>query len=70
MKKIANECVGCKDIGLHCLGLSCPNKSVVRFYCDRCEEETTLYHYDGEELCKNCILEEFDIVEGSEGHDW
>ena len=65
MKKIENECVGCVDIGLHCLGISCPNKNVIHFYCDRCGEETTLYYYDGEEICKDCLLEEFEIVEGS-----
>ena len=67
MKKIENECVEC---GLPCLGDSCPYKEVIRFYCDRCEEEETLYHYGNEELCKECLLEElleeFEIVEGSE----
>lgn len=65
MKRIENECVGCKSMGLHCLGNSCPNKEVVRFYCDRCKEETTLYDYYGEELCADCLLKEFKIIEGS-----
>ena len=64
MKKKENECVSC---GLPCLGNSCPNRNVIRFYCNRCEEEDTLYYYDGEELCQNCLLEEFKIVEGSDG---
>lgn len=68
MKKIEDECVGCTSVGLHCLGTSCLNRNVVRFYCDRCEKETTLYHYDEEELCADCILEEFEVVEGSD--DW
>jgi hypothetical protein len=64
MKKIENECVGCPpEIG--CFGISCPNRNVVRFYCDRCGAEGTLYHYDSEELCQECLLKEFDIVEGS-----
>ena len=63
MKRIENECVGCE---LPCMGNSCPNRNVVRFYCDRCKDETTLYNYDNEELCVNCLLKEFDIVEGSE----
>ena len=63
MRKIENECVDC---GLPCLGNSCPNRNVVRFYCDRCKEETTLYDYYGEEICKECLLREFEIVEGSE----
>ena len=66
MKKIENECLGCKDAGLPCTGDSCKYRNVVRFYCDRCLEETTLYHYEGEELCKDCLLREFEIVEGSE----
>ena len=66
MKKITNECVGCKSMGLYCLGNTCPNRNVVRFYCDRCGEETTLYDYDGEELCQDCLLKEFKVVEGSE----
>ena len=63
MKKKENECVSC---GLPCLGNSCPNRNVVRFYCDRCGEEGKLYHYGSEELCGECLLEEFDVVEGSE----
>lgn len=63
MKKIEDECVNCD---LHCLGYSCPKRNVVRFYCDRCDEEATLYHYYDEEICSECLLKEFDIVEGSE----
>lgn len=67
MKRIENECVDCKSLGLPCFGYSCPNRNVVRFYCDRCEEEAKLYHYYGEEICEECLLEEFEVVEGS---DW
>lgn len=63
MRKTENECVGCDT---HCLGSSCPNRNVVRFYCDRCGNETTLYDYYGEELCEDCLLKEFDMIEGSE----
>ena len=66
MKKVENECVGCTDLGLHCLGSSCPNREVIRFYCDRCGKEEILYHYENEELCKDCLLEKFEIVEGSD----
>ena len=52
MTKIENECVDC---GLPCLGDSCPYRNVVRYYCDKCKEEETLYHFDGDELCINCI---------------
>lgn len=64
MKIVSNECVGCD---LPCFD-SCPYKNVDRFYCDRCNEEETLYNYFGEELCKDCILKEFDIVEGSDSY--
>jgi len=66
MRKIENECVGCKDVGLHCLGFGCPHRNVTHFYCDRCGEEATLYNYYGEEICDECLLKEFDVVEGSE----
>lgn len=67
MRKLEDECVGCKDLGLPCFGDSCPNRNVTRFYCDRCGEEDTLYHYDEyTELCQDCLLKEFSIVEGSE----
>ena len=66
MIKVENECLGCKDIGLTCFGVRCPYKDVPRFYCDRCGREEKLYHYDGEELCANCILEEYEIVDGSD----
>lgn len=63
MKRKENECVMC---GLPCMGDSCPNRNVIRFYCDDCGEETTLYHYDGEELCIDCIKNRLEKVEGSE----
>lgn len=65
MKKIENECVGCPP-EMGCLGSSCPNVNVVHYYCDRCEDEDTLYYYDGEEICGTCLLKEFEVVEGSD----
>lgn len=62
MKKIENECVDC---GLPCLGSGCPYRNVTRFYCDECNDEAPLYHYDGQELCIECIKEKLEIVEGS-----
>lgn len=52
MKKYENECVDC---GLPCIGEACPHKRVLRLYCDKCNEEETLYYYDGKELCISCI---------------
>lgn len=67
MKRIEDECVGCASLGLPCYGSTCPNRNVVRFYCDKCKEESyPLYYYDGEELCTDCLLKNFEIVEGSE----
>ena len=61
MKKIENECLNCPpEIG--CMGDTCPNKNVARFYCDECGEEEMLYYYDGEELCQDCLLRRFDKV--------
>lgn len=70
MRRTENECVGCKDMGLFCIGDGCTYKNVVRFYCDRCKEETKLYNYYGKELCKDCILKEFNVIEGSDILDW
>ena len=64
MKVIENECLNCPpEIG--CMGDTCPNKNVARFYCDECGEEEMLYCYDGEELCQDCLLRRFDKV-----NDW
>ena len=62
MKTINDECVGCpKEMG--CLGEICPNRNVTRLYCDKCNEETDLYYYDGQELCIDCIIEQLEQVE-------
>lgn len=64
MKSISNECVSC---GLPCLGSSCPKSNVTRYYCDHCGSEEKLYHCDNLELCEECLLKQFEVVEGS---DW
>ena len=63
MIKVENECVDC---GLPCIGSSCPYMNVTRYYCDDCEDEATLYEYDGQELCAECILKRLPIIEGSD----
>ena len=65
MKSVENECVGCPP-EMGCLGRSCPYRNVVHYYCDKCGKESKLRHYDGSELCEECLLEEFDVVEGSD----
>lgn len=56
MVKIENHCVGCTDLGLHCLGSVCPNINVEVHYCDKCGSELgeDFEMADGEELCENC----------------
>lgn len=58
MRKIENDCVCC-DIPCSNCGL----KHAVHYYCDDCGDETTLYYYDGEELCIDCIEKRLDKVE-------
>ena len=62
MKIIEDECCDC---GLPCIGNSCKYKNVERFYCDKCNEEDTLYEYNGRELCLDCIKKLLPVVEGS-----
>ena len=63
MVKVENECVDC---GLPCIGSSCPYMNVTRYYCDDCYDEATLYEYDGQELCADCVLKRLPVVEGSD----
>lgn len=63
MVKTESECVDC---GFPCLYKLCPYYQVTRYYCDACKDETTLYEFDGRELCIDCIAKELTIVEGSD----
>lgn len=63
LRYYTNECCDCQ---LPCIYKSCPNYQVEHFVCDKCKEEGQLYHYNGYELCSNCVLKELDIVDGSE----
>lgn len=63
MKRTKNECVGCTNLGLHCIGSSCPNRSVVHFYCDKCKKEKDIYYFEGQELCIDCIEKMLEKVE-------
>lgn len=60
MRRYENECVEC---GLPCLGDSCPRRRVLHLECDKCGEETKLYHFEGEELCLSCIEDRLEEVE-------
>lgn len=62
MLKYEDECCGC---GLPCLGETCPNRQVMRWYCDECGEETDptrLYKIDDNEYCANCALGKLETV--------
>lgn len=50
-----NNCCDCATIGYPCLGNSCPLRNVPRYLCDGCGVEDTLYRYNGEVLCMDCI---------------
>lgn len=64
MMKVENGCVGCpQDIG--CLGCTCPKYQETYWICDGCGDSTELYYFDDEELCKSCIIERLEKVEGS-----
>lgn len=52
MRVTRNECVQC---GLPCMGNACPNAQVERLYCDVCNSEETLYYFNDQELCIDCI---------------
>ena len=61
-----NECVDC---GLPCRHDLCPYYKAKHFQCDFCKtEDVKLYEYNGWQICEDCLLKEFDIVEGSD--DW
>ena len=56
-----NECCDC---GLPCIYESCIHWSVTRLYCDECQNEAdTLYYFDYQELCLDCIEARLERVE-------
>lgn len=51
-----NECCDCATGAFPCMGNSCPMRNVPHYLCDRCKTEDTLYKYDDEVLCIDCIF--------------
>ena len=61
MVRIESEC---RDCGLPCLYESCPHYKVVIYECDCCHDEGfNLYHFDGLEMCIDCIEDRLERVE-------
>lgn len=58
-----NDCCGCASPGYPCIGISCELLRVPHFYCDRCGNEDTLYWFEGEQLCIECIKDDLEEVE-------
>lgn len=64
MIKVTDECCGCATESYPCIGKRCPNRHVIRMYCDKCGKEVDyLRKYDGEQWCEECILDEFESIE-------
>jgi hypothetical protein len=54
----------CLDCGLPCKYELCPHYRIKRLYCDKCKDEVDkLYKYGEEELCEDCLVKEFEVVE-------
>lgn len=62
MTRYENDCVDC---GLTCKGSDCPNRHAPHYYCDKCGYEDELYDFDGQELCKDCLLEKISVTDDS-----
>lgn len=64
MIKITNECVGaCPE---RMCTSTCPCLNVKRYYCDCCGEEydpEDLYKFDGDMLCAECLLNNFEKID-------
>nr|DAE43361.1 MAG TPA: hypothetical protein [Caudoviricetes sp.] len=60
MIKYENQCCGCAVPAYPCLGESCPNIKVPRYYCDICGNECSdLYYVEGDDYCLECMKKEF-----------
>lgn len=66
MVRLENDCCDCAVPGYPCRGSSCGLRSNPHYYCDECEEETVLYECEDKQLCAECLLKRFPVVEGSE----
>ena len=58
MKKIETRCNGCPE----CVGCGRKHEEWSYYECDRCGSLEQLYIYEGEEICAECLLKEFEEV--------
>ena len=59
-----DECCGCATESYSCLGSACPNRNTKHLYCDKCGGDVEkLYKYKGAEICGECLLTEFEVIE-------
>lgn len=68
MVKYENQCCDCTAGGYPCVGKDCHHRNVKIYVCDCCHDEVDeLFEYDTEgyeeQLCANCLLGRFKIVE-------
>lgn len=57
-----DDCCNCAVPGYPCTG---EHKHVPHYDCDDCGEEfhpTELYHFEGEMLCVDCLVKQFEKV--------
>ena len=63
MIRVENDCVSCALPCIHCS----KGRDRIVHYCDECGYTAeTLYEYDSEELCEECLLGRFEIVDQEE----
>ena len=68
MRYTESGCVGCE---LPCLHTACPHYEETHYKCDECgEEDVTLYEFDGQELCIDCVIKQLTVVDGSDIYDY
>ena len=65
---LSDECCSCASGGYPCRGELCPLRHVPHLLCDDCSEETTLYYYEDEMLCLDCIINRLHEVDIREVH--
>lgn len=62
MTQYENDCCDCATGAFPCVGNLCPMRNAPHHYCDDCGEEAELYYFDGEELCKDCVIDRLERV--------